>query len=84
MLLLALPAWADLAPEGIEIDGNYVDDAAPEADWFPDFPPMSDPLADEDDTLCGTPPAPKNDIINSFLANNSDEQTVGFVKCAVY
>jgi hypothetical protein len=76
-LLLALPAQADFAPDGIEIDGNYVDDAAPEADWFPDFPPMSDPLGDEDTTLCGTSPAPKNDIINSFLANNYDYLYVG-------
>ena len=76
--LLATPAaWADFAPDGIEIDGNYVDDAAPEADWFPDFPPMSDPVADEDFTLCGTSPAPKNDIINSFLANDYDYLWVG-------
>ncbi len=77
LLLLALPALADFAPDGIEIDGNYVDDAAPEDDWFPDFEPMRDPLASEDDTLCGTSPAPKNDIINSFLANNYDYLYVG-------
>jgi hypothetical protein len=72
-LLPAGPALADRTP-GIEIDGNYVDDDPTDLteDWFAGHPPMSDPISQEDDTLCGTSPAPKNDITNAFAANNRD------------
>lgn len=75
--LSAGPASAEFAPDGIEIDGDQTDDPAPEADWFPDFEPMSDPLSGEDDTLCGTDPAPKNDIVNSYLANDYEYLYLG-------
>ena len=72
-LFAAGPAFADRTP-GIEIDGNYVDDSPLDLfeDWFPNHPPMSDPISQEDDTLCGTSPSPKNDITNAFAANNRD------------
>ena len=59
---------------GIEVDGNYVDDpAAAGEDWFPSFAPFRDPIAQDDDTLCGTSPAPKNDITNSYVANDFED-----------
>jgi hypothetical protein len=76
--LLAAPCLAEFAPDGIEIDGDQADDAAwPEADWYPDFEPMSDPFGSADDTLCGTSPSPKNDIINYFLANDLEHLYLG-------
>jgi len=59
------------APDGLEIDGDYLDAAAlPGADWYPEFEPFRDPIRQDDDTLCGTSPAPKNDLTNSYVANN--------------
>jgi len=68
---------ASFSAPGIEIDGNYVDDAAPEEDWHPGHPPSADPVGGADDSLCGTNPAPKNDISQYFLANNRDYLYVG-------
>jgi len=81
-LLLTAPAVAQIAPDGIEIDGNYTDDPPPEEDWFPNFPPRSDPFGKADDTLCATSPAPKNDITNYFLANNQDFLFLGMERLA--
>jgi hypothetical protein len=81
-LAAAAPARADFAPQGIEIDGNYLDDPPPAEDWFPGFPPMRDPFGSDDDTLCGTSPAPKNDITNFFLANNQDFLFLGMERLA--
>lgn len=78
LALLPHGAHAALAPDGIEIDGDYVDAPLVRGeDWFPRFPPHQDPIAGDDDTLCGTSPAPKNDIYQYFLANNFDYLFVG-------
>jgi hypothetical protein len=76
-LLLAPPALAAFSAAGIEIDGNYVDDPAPEEDWYPNYPPYADPVGADDLTLCGTSPAPKDDIAQYFLANNRDYLYLG-------
>src|SRR5688572_24872548 len=71
-------ALAATTTRGIEIDGNYTDGAGdPAEDWHPGFPPRTDPVGSADDTLCGTSPAPKNDIAQYFLANNRDFLYVG-------
>ncbi len=76
--IFALPCSSATTATGIEIDGNYVNDpASPEEDWFPGFPPSSDPVGSADTTLCGTSPAPKNDITQYFLANTMDHLYVG-------
>jgi len=63
---------------GIEIDGDYLDDLMVDGeDWFPLYEPISDPIRQEDETLCGTSPAPKNDITNSYVANNFEFLYVG-------
>jgi hypothetical protein len=79
-LLLAAtpPATAAFTDQGIEIDGDYEDDpSSPEEDWYPGFPPATDPVGSDDDTLCGTSPAPKNDISHSFMANDFDYLYLG-------
>lgn len=78
-LLLGLGiAGAATTPTGIEIDGNYTDDAPPQEDWFPNHPPSADPVGSADDSLCdGTSPAPKNDIAQYFLTNDYDYLYVG-------
>jgi hypothetical protein len=71
---LAAPrADAAVTPLGIEIDGDYVDDLMPpEEDWFPGHPPRMDPFGSDDDSLCGTSPPPKDDIVQYFVANDFD------------
>jgi hypothetical protein len=71
------------APDGVEIDGNYLDDSGSTGiDWYADLPPFSDPIAQDDDTLCGTSPAPKNDITNTFVANNFEYLFMGMERLA--
>ena len=71
-------ALASVTATGIEIDGDYSDDAAsPEEDWYPGHPPSLDPVGSADTSLCGTSPAPKNDIGQYFLANDRDYLYVG-------
>jgi len=85
LCLLPAPCALNAAvTPGIEIDGNYTDDdpADPLEDWFPRHPPMSDPIAQDDDTLCGTSPSPKNDITNSFAANDTEYLYTGMERRA--
>ena len=85
LLLLAAPAAAQVshfAPDGVEIDGDYVDGPATGADWYPAFPPFRDPTRQDDDTLCATSPAPKNDLTNSYVANDFDWLYVGMERLA--
>lgn len=70
------------APAGIEIDGDQLDDAAPATDWYPAFPPFRDPTRQDDDTLCSTSPAPKNDLTNTYVANDFDYLYVGMERLA--
>ena len=90
-LLLAAPAAlaqdddpiSHYSAEGIEIDGDYLDDPMVTGeDWFPLFEPFSDPTRQDDDTLCATSPAPKNDITNSYVANNFEYLFVGMERLA--
>jgi hypothetical protein len=68
---------------GIEIDGDYLDDGLVDGeDWFPLYEPISDPIRQDDDTLCATSPAPKNDITNSHVANNFEYLFVGMERLA--
>ena len=84
--LAASPARAQVShfvTQGVEIDGNYLDDVAPPGrDWFPDLPPFTDPIAQDDETLCGTSPAPKNDLTNTFVANDFDYLYMGMERLA--
>jgi len=75
-------ASAAAVKTSIEIDGNYTDDSAPGEDWFPGFPPGTDPIGTADDTLCGTSPSPKDDITHYFLTNNNDFLFVGLERLA--
>lgn len=90
-LLLAAPAAfaqddepvSHFTPAGLEIDGDYLDDPLVDGeDWFPLFPPFEDPIRQDDDTLCGTSPSPKNDITNSYVANNFEYLYVGMERLA--
>jgi hypothetical protein len=86
-LLLPAASFAQpvshFAPNGVEIDGDYLDDAGdPGADWYPSFEPFRDPIRQDDDTLCATSPAPKNDVTNSFVANDFDYLYVGMERLA--
>lgn len=74
---------SNFAEAGIEIDGDYVDDAAlEELDWFPDFEPFQDPIRQADDSLCGTSPSPKNDVTNTYIANNFEHLYIGMERLA--
>lgn len=77
LLVLATPCRASITLSGIEIDGDYSDGPAPEEDWHPGHPPSSDPVGSLDESLCGTSPAPKNDIGQYFLTNDYDYLYVG-------
>jgi hypothetical protein len=68
---------------GLEIDGDYLDDGLVAGeDWFPLFPPFADPTRQDDDTLCATSPAPKNDVTNSYVGNNFEYLFVGMERLA--
>lgn len=71
------PTRAEFSRLGIEIDGDYLDGSPAEEDWFPGYPPRSDAVGSEDETLCGTSPSPKNDIVQFFLANNFEYLYLG-------
>ena len=85
LLLAAAPVAAQVshfAADGIEIDGDYIDGPAPGSDWYPSFPPFRDPIRQDDDTLCATSPAPKNDLTNSYVANDFQYLYVGMERLA--